>query len=206
MKHLILFLALMMAPAAMAAPEFDTHTCETQTMTFKDTTIEACAQAAHEANRAYCAALGDTSQLPWEQAPEWQRESCRVGVRGVLIDGNTPEQSHESWLRHKAADGWRYGETKDPEAKTHPCFVPYDQLPPEQRAKDGVFVAVVRSVATAIEPQPVKAAHGSVGYEAYAASTGGKTFDGRDMPRWSDLPERIQKAWNDASLAIRGAA
>lgn len=54
--------------------------------------------------------------------------------------------------------------------------------------------------------RPSKSPLGSVGYEAYAQSTGGKTFDGRDMPRWSDLPERIQKAWNDASLAIRGAA
>lgn len=45
--------------------------------------------------------------------------------------------------------------------------------------------------------------YGSVGYSAYAESTGGKTFDGRDMPRWSDLPERIQNAWNAAARAIR---
>lgn len=47
--------------------------------------------------------------------------------------------------------------------------------------------------------------HGRVGYEAYAQSTGGKTFDGRDMPTWDALPERIQKAWNDAASAIRNA-
>lgn len=34
-----------------------------------------------------------------------------------------------------------------------------------------------------------------MGYEGYAASTGGKTFDGRDMPKWDDLPERIRDAW-----------
>ena len=32
------------------------------------------------------------------------------------------------------------------------------------------------------------------GYEGYAKSTGGKTFDGRDMPTWDELPARIQAA------------
>ena len=32
--------------------------------------IEACARAAHEANRAYCIAIGDTSQPSWDDAPE----------------------------------------------------------------------------------------------------------------------------------------
>ena len=43
---------------------------------------------------------------------------------------------------------------------------------------------------------------GRIGYEAYAHSTGGKTFDGRDMPRWEDLPDPIQTAWEAAGLAI----
>lgn len=33
------------------------------------------------------------------------------------------------------------------------------------------------------------------GYEGYAAFTGGKTFDGRDMPTWDQLPDRIRQAW-----------
>lgn len=37
-----------------------------------------------------------------------------------------------------------------------------------------------------------------VGYEAYAEYTGGKTFDGRDMPTWDALPDRIQGAWRAA--------
>lgn len=47
---------------------------------------------------------------------------------------------------------------------------------------------------------------GQIGYEAYATSTGGKTFDGRDMPTWLDLPERIQAAWEAAAIAIVEAA
>lgn len=114
-----------------------------------DAKIEACAQAAHEANRAYCQATGDQSQPIWADAPDWQKTSARVGVQGVL-NGNTPEQSHESWMRQKHADGWGYGTVKDAVAKTHPAFVPYSELPPEQKAKDDVYVAVVKAMATAL--------------------------------------------------------
>lgn len=111
--------------------------------------IEACAQAAHEANRAYCSAIGDNSQPSWSDAPHWQKDSAIAGVRGVL-NGNTPEQSHESWLKGKADAGWTYGPVKDPDSKTHPCFVPYAELQPEQKAKDHVYVAVVKAMAEAL--------------------------------------------------------
>lgn len=110
----------------------------------------ACAHAAHEANRAFCAALGDTSQPPWHEAPTWQRDSALNGVEGVLAKGNGPKESHESWMAQKDADGWVWGETKDSEAKRHPCMVPYDQLPEHQRMKDTVFVSTVRTLAAAL--------------------------------------------------------
>jgi hypothetical protein len=116
--------------------------------------LEACAQAAHEANRAYCLALGDSSQPAWQEAPDWQRSSARNGVEGVLL-GHGPEQSHESWLAEKAATGWKYGPVKDPDKKEHPCFVPYGDLPPAQRAKDAVFVEVVRALAKAFDAEGV---------------------------------------------------
>jgi hypothetical protein len=106
--------------------------------------IELLAQAAHDVNAAYCHALGDTSQVPWTSAPDWQKESAIKGVEGAL-NGNTPEQSHASWMAEKVATGWTYGEVKDAEKKTHPCMVPYDKLPPDQRAKDAIFVAVVQA-------------------------------------------------------------
>ncbi len=111
--------------------------------------IEACARAAHEVNRAYCIAIGDTSQPPWESAPDWQKSSARNGVEGV-IKGNGPRESHESWLTEKRANGWKYGPTKNPEAKEHPCFVDYDALPPEQKRKDDLFVSTVKKMAIAL--------------------------------------------------------
>lgn len=111
-------------------------------------TVEQIAQVCHEANRAYCATLGDFSQDPWHLAPEWQRSSAIKGVEHALSNPNAkPSDSHESWLAEKRADGWAYGPVKDPEHKLHPCFVSYDELPPEQKAKDALFLAVVRALA-----------------------------------------------------------
>lgn len=108
------------------------------------------ARICHEVNRAYCAALGDMSQVAWEEAPDWQRNSAVNGVEmhlGALHAG--PEASHESWMREKLAGGWVYGPVKDPEAKTHPCLVRFDELPREQQAKDFIFRAVVLAIITA---------------------------------------------------------
>lgn len=108
---------------------------------------ELIAQIAHAINLAYCASLGDTSQPVWAEAPEWQQQSALAGVDMHLANPDaTPEQSHESWLAQKLADGWVYGEVKDAEKKEHPCCVPYDELPPEQKAKDYLFRAVVHAL------------------------------------------------------------
>lgn len=109
---------------------------------------EFTARLCHEVNRAYCAMLGDHSQPAWADAPEWQRASAIAGVRFALDNPDAkPEDSHNSWLAEKRATGWTYGPVKDPEKKEHPCFVPYDQLPLEQRAKDRLFLATVRALA-----------------------------------------------------------
>ena len=116
------------------------------------------ARACHEANRAYCQALGDMSQPAWDDAPEWQRSSALMGVRLHLNNPDAgPQASHESWMAQKVAEGWVYGPTKDPEAKTHHCIVPFDQLPREQQAKDFIFRAVVHALRPADPVDQVRA-------------------------------------------------
>lgn len=109
--------------------------------------IEATAAVCHEVNRAYCESQGDRSQPAWDDAPEWQRASAINGVRFAIENPTAkPSDSHESWLAEKAADGWKYGPVKSPETKEHPCFVPYDELPQAQKAKDYLFLGVVRAL------------------------------------------------------------
>lgn len=105
------------------------------------------ARAAHEANRAYCLALGDNSQLEWDDAPEWQRVSALNGVEFIIANPEAPPSaSHDSWLEEKRQHGWKFGAVKDAVKKEHPCFVSYDELPEEQKAKDAIFGSVVRGV------------------------------------------------------------
>ncbi len=109
--------------------------------------INDIAKICHEVNRAYCKSLGDDSQPIWDLAPEWQKRSAVNGVAFHLENPqSTPQSSHESWLAEKSKDGWKFGLKKDAEKKEHPCFVPYLQLPAEQRAKDFIFLAIVRSL------------------------------------------------------------
>lgn len=109
--------------------------------------IEEIARAAHEINRSWCAIIGDPAQPAWEDAPEWQRQSAISGVLFHLANPEAgPADSHDSWLREKARDGWTWGPAKDVDAKRHPCFLPYEQLPATQRAKDAFFCAVVRAM------------------------------------------------------------
>lgn len=113
--------------------------------------IENVAKVCHDANRSFCQTLGDNSQPPWEEAPEWQKDSARLGVTKHLTHPMTPEESHQSWSDQKIADGWVYGPVKDPEAKTHPCLVPYKDLPPEQQTKDYLFGGIVAAFKKVIE-------------------------------------------------------
>jgi len=110
-------------------------------------TIPEIAKVAHEINRSYCTAIGDDSQLPWEEATEGQRESCIAGVVTHLNNPNmTPEQSHISWLNHKKERGWCWGPVKNEEKRQHPCMMEYDSLPEDQRVKDYLFATVVHQL------------------------------------------------------------
>jgi hypothetical protein len=110
-------------------------------------TVEEIAKVCHEVNKAYCESLGDMSQPSWENAPEWQKSSAIVGVEFHIANPNAgPDNSHVSWMKQKIDDGWVYGPVKDAEKKQHPCIIPFEMLPNEQKAKDYLFRQVVHSL------------------------------------------------------------
>lgn len=113
--------------------------------------VEQIARVCHEANRGYQRAvptLGIPVAPPWDDCTHELRLSVQDGVR-VVLAGATPEQSHENWCRFKREHGWVHGPHKDEALKTHPCLVPYDQLPEEQRLKDVLFTSIVRALEVA---------------------------------------------------------
>lgn len=104
--------------------------------------IELIAHMCHEINRAICNELGEPMR-------EWPEVGPSV-IEGVtkIINGqvSSPKESHASWFNRHVAEGWTFGAVKDSVAKTHPCLLPYDELPAMQRLKDVLFMATVETL------------------------------------------------------------
>ena len=43
---------------------------------------------------------------------------------------------HEVWAQERISQGWTYGERRDDSLKHHPCLVPYEDLPEEEKTYD----------------------------------------------------------------------
>lgn len=43
---------------------------------------------------------------------------------------------HEVWAYNRMQEGWSYGEDRNDAKKTHPCLVPYDELPETEKDYD----------------------------------------------------------------------
>lgn len=104
------------------------------------------ARVCHAANKSLCECMGDYTQDSWDKAEQWQRDSAIKGVAFALANPDaTPADQHNAWIDDKLTNGWRYGPVKDANAlpPTHPCMMPYEKLPIEQRMKDHAFRAIV---------------------------------------------------------------
>lgn len=43
---------------------------------------------------------------------------------------------HEIWAQTRIAQGWTFGSERNDAEKRHPCLVPYEELPEEERVYD----------------------------------------------------------------------
>ena len=43
---------------------------------------------------------------------------------------------HEVWAATRIAQGWRFGPERNDARKEHPCLIPYEELPEEERTYD----------------------------------------------------------------------
>lgn len=46
------------------------------------------------------------------------------------------ENVHDTWAAGRLADGWKYGPERNDTMKQHPCLVPYNDLPEEEKEYD----------------------------------------------------------------------
>lgn len=106
-------------------------------------TDEQIARVCHEANSAYCVAVGDPLLPHWDDLDAATQQSNIRGVQFTLANAATPAIQHEMWRTTRLEQGWVYGPVLDRAAKIHPNLVDYDQLPHAQRVKDRLFMAIV---------------------------------------------------------------
>ena len=111
-------------------------------------TIEQIASIAHMANRELCYTTSTEDHETWALCSKEHQDRMIVGVRWNILNPDASDSAqHDQWMEKMTADGWVYGTNgRDEEAKTHHCMVPYDQLPPHQRAKDALFRGIVKAL------------------------------------------------------------
>jgi hypothetical protein len=116
--------------------------------------IKALARMVHEANRAFCTSIGDNSQEPWNEAPEYNHESAMVTVRALCLNPDlSPADIHDIWVETKKKDGYVYGPVKDRTKKTHPSIIPYQDLSVEEKYKDYIVLYTVKSYTDFLEQE-----------------------------------------------------
>lgn len=54
----------------------------------------------------------------------------------VALTERLAENAHDVWATQRMADGWRLGAVRDDRAKTHPCLIPYADLPDSEKQYD----------------------------------------------------------------------
>lgn len=171
--------------------------------------LEDIARTAHETNREYCASLGDMTVPPWEFAPNDMREGVIDGVLFHLAGERSPASSHENWMRAKFAQGWVYGPVKDYNAKTHPCLVPYEKLPQEQRAKDYIFRAVVKQLGPLLEQEGEGVQAVSTELDKNTGMKDRRVFYRRREDRMNDsfaVPTMLKVTSEDVDASIKSIA
>ena len=96
------------------------------------------------ARLAAAAAKAPIVPVPWDEREDAFRAQFRDVIERQCSENRSrsPEELHGSWMQAYFSMGWVYGDVHDPEKKTHPDLVPYDQLGKLEQDKDSVFIAL----------------------------------------------------------------
>lgn len=119
------------------------------------------AAISYECLKAYVKRIEGVNWPDWNNASIESRHSTADGVLYIkrLLDKAemvSPADVHANWMIKKEDAGWKYGEVKDLEAKTHPCMVPFRMLPEEEKGKDYLMLGVVTYLLAFYEDLPYK--------------------------------------------------
>lgn len=80
----------------------------------------------------------------WDDAEQWMVDDT-IGSIEMIVSSDNPtyDMLHNHWMDMKVSAGWSFGEVTDRPNKIHNCIIPFDELSPEEQAKDKLFVELV---------------------------------------------------------------
>lgn len=66
-----------------------------------------------------------------------------IDTSEIVLDDDIIELSekiaknvHEVWAKKRIEEGWKYGAIRNEEKKEHPCLIPYEELPEQEKEYD----------------------------------------------------------------------
>jgi RyR domain len=108
------------------------------------------AKVAYEAMRAYNQTLGVYSEKPWDQLAEPEQNAHVQRVAYRLDNPGAPDAAlHDQWVMQMFWAGWRWGEVRNQQDRTHPELMPFTTLPEVDQYREKLFAAIVRAMAEA---------------------------------------------------------
>lgn len=54
----------------------------------------------------------------------------------MILTEQLAENTHDVWALARMNEGWTYGPERDDVKKTHPCLIPYNELPDSEKEYD----------------------------------------------------------------------
>jgi hypothetical protein len=108
-------------------------------------TLEEIAHVCHEVNRVMQTIQGDPAPSPpWDDASDLVKDTLINAVRMIRMNYSS-EEMHQEWLDRYTGQGWKWGPEKNSALRTHPCLIPYHELPDLQRHKtEMIRINVIR--------------------------------------------------------------
>lgn len=106
-------------------------------------TLVDIAQECHNKNNELMMMNGEEQNGNWDSL---DRHTKFINLKSVIKALENPDLTakdmHDEWMNNKIADGWKFGDVKDPELKTHPLIIDYDLMKDVDKMKDQIFIDV----------------------------------------------------------------
>lgn len=110
--------------------------------------LKEVARVVHEINRHYNKLLMDREDPHWGELDDADK-ARRVSLLSETVPDIkkiSAKKMHDMWMAQQEKEGWIYGDNYDAKKKTHPCIVSWTDLPDLEKAKDAMYLAVIKAM------------------------------------------------------------